>query len=370
MTAGRRVVVASHYAAPHVGGIETVVQAHAQGLAARGWDVTVCTSRLADDCEVESRDGFRVRRSRAWNVLERRLRVPVPLVSPVQMWHMWRSRPDVVVAHGHTYLSSVYATVVALLRRCPLVVVQHSPWVEYPFVLNVVEAFADRTVGRFVLHRASRVLVVSAFTGRFVSSFAPGAALQVVYSGVDRRFVPSPPRVCPERLRVVTLRRLVPRQGVDVLVRAWIESGCGEFADLVVGGDGPQRGVLERLAADDSSISFVGRVPDGGLEEFYSAADVFVLPSSSGEGFGLVAAEALASGRPVVATCPGGPSELVRDGVDGVLVPAGDVGALGGALSGLLSDHVRRVRMSQAAAERDLSWDVCLDEFASVLADV
>lgn len=363
----RRVVIASHYAAPHVGGIETVVQAHASGLASRGWDVVVCTSRLEGDRGRETAGGFRRVRARAWNVLERRLRVPLPLVSPLQMWSMWRSRPDVIVAHGHTYLSSVYATVVAWLRRCPLVVVQHSPWVEYPFPLNVVERFADLTVGRFVLHRADKVLVVSGFTGEFVSSFAPDACLQVVYSGVDDRYRPVVPRTNPPRLRVATLRRLVPRQGLDVLVRAWIDARCGAVADLVVGGDGPLRGELETLASADSSISFVGRVPDGEMADFYADADVFVLPSTSGEGFGLVAAEALSSGRPVIATCPGGPSELVRSGVDGVLVPAGDVGALAAAISGLLADDVRRVEMSLRAAERDFSWGRAIDELEQAL---
>ncbi|CAB4556326.1 MAG: glycosyltransferase [Actinobacteria bacterium] len=362
-----RLLLTSHYFHPHVGGIETVLKAHAEGLVRRGWDVTICTSRLRGDERTEAHVGATVRRTRAWNVLERSVRVPVPLVSPTQLLAMREARPEVIVAHGHTYLSSVYAALAARLLRVPLVVVQHSPWVEYPFPLDVVERIADRSIGRFVLHSATEVVVVSGFTGAFVAEIAPRAALQVVYSGVDARYRPTPPREGPQRLRVATLRRLVPRQGVDVLIDAWRSARCGDVADLSIGGDGPERDALVARAGGDPSIGFLGRVPDAEMESFYSACDVFVLPTSSGEGFGLVAAEALASGRPVIATRPGGPSELVRDGVDGLLVDASDSAGLGAALRSLLEDEPRRVAMSSRAAERDLSWTRAIDEIERVL---
>lgn len=89
-------------------------------------------------------------------------------------------------------------------------------------------------------------------------------------------------------------------------VEAWHHGGLSGHAELIVGGAGPEIENIRRLAADDPSIRIMGYVPDGELPALYRDADIFVLPSRSGEGFGLVALEAMASGLPVIATSSGG----------------------------------------------------------------
>jgi glycosyltransferase involved in cell wall biosynthesis len=93
------------------------------------------------------------------------------------------------------------------------------------------------------------------------------------------------------------------------------------------------------------------------LPDFYRRADVFVFPSLS-EGMGLVALEAMACGCPVIVTTHG-PSEVVRDGIDGFVVPAGDAEAVRVALEKLYQDPELRQRMSQSAQEQAArySWD-------------
>lgn len=366
-----KLAVITHYYAPHIGGIETVAREQAQRLAARGWAVEVFTSQLRGD-PAEGTDGaVRVRRYRAFNGLESALRVPVPFPSPRMLSALRRSRPDVMLVHGHTYISSAYASIDSRLHHIPMVLLQHSPWVDYPAPLSWVQRFADLTIGRFTLASANRLVAVSNHTANYVHHVLPRAAVTVIHSGVDiTRFVPSPPRIEPARVRVATLRRLVPRQGLDTLIRAWSSSGLGNRADLVIGGTGPEENHLRQLAHGDHSISFVGRVPEHELVDFYAAADVFVLPTSSGEGFGLVAAEALASGRPVLATASGGPAELIRAGQDGLLVAPGDVAALRGSLSELVDNHELRLRLSSAAAQRSLGWGHSIDALDRVLSSV
>jgi glycosyltransferase involved in cell wall biosynthesis len=88
------------------------------------------------------------------------------------------------------------------------------------------------------------------------------------------------------------------------------------------------------------------------MPDVFAAFDVFVLPSILPEPFGLVVIEAMASGKPVVATAPGGPSETVVDGETGFLVPSSDASAMVQALEVLLADPQRRVSMGDAGRRR------------------
>ena len=346
------VALVCHYFSPHIGGVETLVAEQAKGLVARGCTVEILTSRLREDPATDSRDGVLVRRFRSIDVLSR-INVPVPLVSPRMISQIREGGYDVVVAHGHCYMSSVY---VALASRVPFILWQSNPFVEYGIVLNLVQRVVDMTLGSWVAARAERVVAVSEHVAKYVATFRKGQ-VQVIYPGVDTAlFQPEPPRRREQGERVIvrTLRRLVPRQGVDILVMAWSSIGLGDEAVLEIGGRGPERRALEALAAGDDSISFRGRIPNEELVEFYKGCDLFVLPTYSGEGYGLVVAEAMSCGRPVVATRSGGPAELVRDGVDGLLVPPGDVSELGRAILELVRDRVKRESMARAAGAKDL----------------
>lgn len=363
-----RVALVSHYYAPHTGGVESLVAEQAKGLIRRGCQVEVLTTRLRGDAKSEIRDGVTVRRYRALDLLSR-INVPVPIVSPTMMRQIRRGGYDVIVAHGHCYLSSVY---VALATKRPFILWQSNPFVEYGTILNTIERTVDLTIGKWVASRASRIVAISDCVADYVATFRK-ADVKVVYPGVNTDlFTPAAPRekAPGEKVVVRTLRRLVPRQGVDTLVRAWRSKNLGQFAVLEIGGNGLERTALESLAAGDDSIVFHGRIPDSELVDFYVGSDLFVLPTNSGEGYGLVVAEALSCGRPVVATRSGGPEEIVRDGIDGLLVPRADVPALARAMVELVTNHQRRHAMAHAAAQSDLSQENGFDDTLQLLTEV
>lgn len=370
MTA-RRVVIVTHYWPPHVGGIETVAAEQAHRLAARGWECTVMTSRLGDDPAVETHGRVSVHRYRCLNAAERLVNVPVPIMSHRMYRDLTRvaARGDVVVAHGHAYLGSLYAARAASLANTPFVVVQHNPWVDYPHPVDWIERAVDRTLGRWVLHQARTVIAVSEHTARYVGAIAPHAHTVVVHSGVDtRRFHPcDSPNV--SRPRFVTVRRLVPRNGVDTLVHAWRRARLTRRAELLIAGDGPQRAELRALARPDPSIRLLGRVAGDRLPDLYRQSTAVVLPSRSGEGFGLVAAEALASGTPVIATRSGGVTELVNDGVNGLLVPPDQPHALADAMRQVAFDPplAARLRTGARACHERLGWLTSIRLFEDVL---
>jgi glycosyltransferase involved in cell wall biosynthesis len=164
------------------------------------------------------------------------------------------------------------------------------------------------------------------------------------------RVVPSGVHV-PERVgeeaeppEILFAGRLSPEKGVLELVEA------ADGIPLVVAGDGPLR---------DRVPEALGFVPHRELERLYERAAVVACPSYR-EGFGVVCAEAMAHGRPVVASAVGGLLDLVVDGETGILVPPGDVEALREAFRRLLADQKLRRRLGEAARRRArerFSWE-------------
>jgi glycosyltransferase involved in cell wall biosynthesis len=160
------------------------------------------------------------------------------------------------------------------------------------------------------------------------------------------------PRPDGRRL-IVAMGRLDRQKGFDLLIRAFASvARARPDWDVTILGDGPERDALAaqvERAGLSGRVSLPGREPDamGVLRR----ADLFVL-SSRYEGFPNALCEAMACGLPVVAfDCPSGPAEIVRDGVDGLLVPAEDVAGLASAVSRLAGDPERRRAMGGRATE-------------------
>jgi glycosyltransferase involved in cell wall biosynthesis len=149
------------------------------------------------------------------------------------------------------------------------------------------------------------------------------------------------------RRRVVFAGRIVRPKGVDVLIRAAREVE-GEF---VICGDGRQLGAMRELARAcgvEDRVHYRGWLSAEDLAEELAQASVAVIPSLWPEPFGLVGIEALAAGRPVVASATGGVSDWLQDGVSGTLVPPGDESALAWALNDLLESPERQQTMGAA----------------------
>ena len=199
-------------------------------------------------------------------------------------------------------------------------------------------------LARPVLRRARLVLAASSFLAD--EARALGAReVRVVPSGVT---IPAEVGAPEEPPHVLYVGRLSAEKGLVELVEA-----CRGLP-LVVVGDGPLR---ERIPGA------LGFVAPAELGPWFERAAVVAVPSRR-EGYGMVAREAMAWGRPVVASGVGGLVDVVEDGVTGLLVPPGDVPALRTALKRLLVDAELRSRLGEAArekAERELSSDVAID---------
>ena len=163
-------------------------------------------------------------------------------------------------------------------------------------------------------------------------------------------------------------------KGVDDLVRAlaYLRATFPSLTLAAVGaGDDLQR--LQKLAADlgvAGEVRFLTGLSKLELAACYARADIFALPST-GEGFGLVFLEAMAFAKPIVAAAAGGSTDLVKDKVNGLLIPPHDQAALIQALDQLLRDHSLRSTLGQRGAEivrRKYRFDLFQSQFAALLA--
>jgi phosphatidylinositol alpha-mannosyltransferase len=203
-----------------------------------------------------------------------------------------------------------------------------------------------------------------------------GGTMTVVPNGVAPEFFASPKPLegwKQDGPTILFVGRLEPRKGLEYLVRAFLrlKPAFPRLRLLVVGRDdrGQQAKAMAmvppRLRPD---LVFVGSVPQADLPSYYASADVFCAPSLGGESFGIVLAEAMAVGLPVVCSDIGGYRDVVRDGADGLLVPPRDPEALAGALAGLLDNPARLAAMGEvaAAAARRYAWEVVAGQVAEV----
>ena len=239
---------------------------------------------------------------------------------------------------------------------------------------------------RWSLAQPDALLPVSRYTARLLQErgISP-ARLRVVPNGTDpERFRPRGGKALRDRLGIgprpmlLTVGRLVPRKGVDTVLRALprIAASVPEV-QYVVAGTGPDRSRLERLALRKGvrgRVHFVGHVADDALPSYYSAADLFVMPAREAppdvEGFGLVFLEANACGTPAVGARSGGVPDAIVDGETGLLVPPEDPAAAAEALTHLLTTPEFAQRLGQQGRERiqkEANWDRVADRIYTLL---
>jgi glycosyltransferase involved in cell wall biosynthesis len=174
-------------------------------------------------------------------------------------------------------------------------------------------------------------------------------------------------------VHVVSVGRLVDQKRVDWLLNAWkdVQATCPD-ARLWIVGDGPEKESLMTLAGRlgvAASCQFLGAKPNG---IFYIAAADIVVMTTMYEGFGNVACEAMACGKPVIATAVDGVRENITDGLDGYLVPPGDIAALTKRIEQLVTNAKERRQMGAAGVQSVRRWDVerVMSQYGDLLRDV
>lgn len=386
-----------------IGGAERVLREQSLGLADRGHTVRVLR-RMGEE---ES-----ARRVTVQGVEE--VRYPVDRSHPVAFFlssirnareaatALHRESPvDVVVVHQSLPAVGLPGW---LNSGIPLVAISLSPAHEEYEIRNKpargiagnlwygCQASMRKWVERAVLGRALRVIVLSDFMRRRIiwSHRVRPARIVAIPGGVDAgKFFPAADRrAVRARLGLdegafvlFTVRNLERRMGLSALIEA-VAHLRSKIAgvQLLIGGSGPLRSELEaqvKALALEGCVRFLGFVPEGVLPDYYRAADLFVLPSSHLEGFGLITIEALACGTPVFGTRIGATAEILAE-VDYCLLASGtDAESLAGGIyevqQWFAAEPQARMRLAEAGRRlvlREYTWARHCERLEAILADV
>ncbi|MGB2898367.1 MAG: glycosyltransferase family 4 protein [Candidatus Acidiferrum sp.] len=366
-----KLLVYSHYFAPSVGGVESIVFSLASGLAGMRdsngvpqFEITLVTQTPAGTYD-DRGNAFRTVRKPSF----------------VQLWQLVRSS-DIVHVAGPA-LAPMF---LGLLERKPVVVEHHGFQTICPNGQLLIEPAGAPCPGHFMAGRhvkclrcnsergwlASGKLWLLTFVRRFLCAHVAANITPTEWLGGELHLPQSTtiphglevteaaPRLEPRRIPPILAfqGRLVTTKGVRLLFEAAsILRKQGQPFELLIIGDGPERDSLEQFAREaqlDVQVRFAGRLDGAQLNAALAESSVVVVPSLGGEVFGLVVAENMLRGLPVVASDLGAFVEVLGDA--GFTFRTGDATALAAALSRLLNDPSLALRLGQRARTRALDF--------------
>jgi glycosyltransferase involved in cell wall biosynthesis len=314
-------------------------------LKERGWNVRFL---MLHEHEPGARDFARELRARG---------IPldaIPLaadVDPIAFFriagYLGRMRPTIL--HTHLVHADVYGQLTGALTGVPIRVSTKHGFNE--FRENRGFALGDRAIASL----AHTHIAISRGLARYLEEVEgfDGASFEIVHYGIEPDGEPRP--YAGDVPRLLCVGRLIPIKGHIVLLRAFAQARRRvPSLRLDVAGRGPLEPALRALAKElgvEDAMRFLGYVAP--VQRAIEEAAAVVVPSM-GEGFGMVALEAMERARPVIAAEIGGLGELVEDGVTGYLVPAGEAEPLADAIVRVASDLPKAAEMGSAGRRRAL----------------
>lgn len=228
------------------------------------------------------------------------------------------------------------------------------------------------TVQRRSLDRFDQRIAISGAAARSGRALYGGDYLIVPVGVAVERFRPPDERPARDRLfTIVYVGRLERRKGVAHLLRAVarLERQTLDFR-VEIGGDGPERAALERLASELGlrRVRFHGYITPEALPGFLHSGDVFCAPATYAESFGIVLVEAMAAGLPIVAAANAGYAEVLAAHPGNLLVPPGNDHLLAGALAACMAapGYCERVGSRNLAASAAYSWQAVASRIESL----
>ena len=303
-----------------------------------------------------------------------REQVTVELLTVVKGWHFYASlvriikfyKPVVVHFHFFPYISLI-PWITHFMGVKKIVFTDHMS-LKYP--RGRLSRLQRNIKARILTAKVSKIIAVSKFVqDRMVHEL--GISLvktNLLYNCINlQRFMKANPvtirnefKISPGKKIIVTVCWLIREKGVQYLIEAIsiiLKKGLG--VKLIVVGDGPEKDALKKLSCElglSDNVIFTGFRND--VENFLACADIFVLHSLWEEAFGLVLVEAMAAGKPIVATNLGAIPEIVVDRATGILVEPRDINGLAASIQKILEDKQLKERMGRQAQELAKRYDL------------
>jgi len=374
-----KVALCTDYFYPRIGGVSSHVAGLASELERRHHEVVILTKFAKSD----------TRYSIAGKVSYLRPSIPIPviLVPPKAAdirEVLEREKFDIVHAHHAFTPTSLLSVSAARKIGIPAVLTNHtiflasdheSLWVPTSYVLYPFRRF---------INKANLITAVSQTAADFIGHFTERGKVVVIPNGIDSDRFDS--RSCAQgdpmhevggEHIILYVGRLVYRKGIHVLVKAMPQI-LRELPDarLLIAGEGVMENFIKLLIKSldlKDHVKLLGFVPNEKLPDLYGLSQVFVLPSLYCESFGITLLEAMASGKPVVASNVGGVPEVVEDEVTGLLFKKGDERDLADGVLRVMNDCDLALNLAVKArrsVEDNFSWFVVADKMESLYEEL
>ncbi len=350
------------------GGVQTYVRGLYDSLVRRGHSVTILTSSALSE---QDRDRRIISLGESIDLpLKFSISIPIMLTSPFRVDKILdQEQFDIIHISGHGGMLSWWVTVKTDRPVVASFFSYHSS-VVHRALLRIVKPFTllinSQLAARIAISRAARQYSRILYPGDY----------RLIPAAVDReRYYPEPISADDDNpVKILFVGRLDPRKGVLHLIRAVRKLSVSHW-QLVVAGDGPQRAQAERMIEEeglDDKVTFVGRVPDDELPDYYRAADIYCSPAIMEESFGIVLIEAMASGLPVVAYGNRGYREVLGQDMEESIVEVGNINMLSSKLEQLIREPATRTRFKELSLHRveRYEWDRVAEEIESVYQDI
>lgn len=228
---------------------------------------------------------------------------------------------------------------------------------------------------KLVWKNSSKAVALSNGLKKTALNIYPNLSFEVVYNGIDINiFKHLKLKNNNEKMKLICVSRLMKFKGIQHLLVALSQMILNNIELLIVG-TGNFEDDLKKLCAKlnlNKTVSFYGYCDNNKLPELYSEADIFVLPSLA-EAFGLVFAEAMALGLPIIGTTAGGIPEVVKNGENGILVQPGKVNELKNALEKLINNKELREKMGEKSTKivrENFTWDKIAQDYLRIYKEV
>jgi glycosyltransferase involved in cell wall biosynthesis len=370
---------------PQVNGVSVVTAISVAGLRDRGWECAVVAPRYPPG----EGSVFTEARTGGESVLESIPSVAMPRYPDIRLAApsysaivglVRRFKPDLV--HSETeFVLGRLGQLAGARTGLPLVSSYHTDFARYATAYGVpwMRGPIARYIARF--HRRSRRTYTPSNPARDDLGRAGVRDVEVWGRGVDieayhprhRTAAWRERRGIGDRFTFVYVGRLAAEKRVEQIVAAYtVARGAlpPDSTRLVIAGAGPQEAALRAAAPPDTIfLGYLDRRVE--LPTLYASGDAFVFASLT-ETLGLVILEAMASGLPVIAVPAGGVADHLRDGVNGLAIPAADVSAMAAAMAALATDRTlaHRLAAGARATAEALSWDHELDRLDASYREV
>lgn len=353
-----------------IGGVQRHVKELAENLIEKGFEVTIITK--TNNKKLNKKHG-------KIPIIEIEHATPIQSIltppSPNKLKEaIMKYSPDIIHVH-HAFTPTPLLTLyIADKMEKPKILTNHS--IAGNSILTLMSCKGLKFL-KYFISRADKIISVSKCAAKFIEKLLGSEVESIIIpNGVNvNRFKPSEKEA--DKPIVLFVGRLVHRKGVHILIKAFtkVVKEIPE-AKLVIVGEGYMKPILQMISKQlkiKEKVKFLGEIDEEKLLKTYQKSRVVVIPSLYRESFGIVALEAMATGKPVIATRVGGLPEIIKDGINGLLTQPGNPTELAEKITLLLSDKSIANKMGvmgRKIAVEKYSWNVIAKQIINVYLEV